>query len=150
MATKKEKKTHLSVNEKARKLIKESEGLRLVSYYDLAGVLTIGYGHTGKDVTYGMKITEDEAEKLFEKDLEKFSQGVAKRVLVDINENQFSALVSFAYNVGLGALQGSTLLKLLNEGKDCSNEFGKWIRSDGRVLPGLIKRRELEKKLFLS
>jgi len=100
---------------KAAELIKGFEGFSPKAYLCPAGVPTIGYGHTG-NVRPEDTVTQTEADALLEKDLEKFEAGVRKLVKVPLNDNQFAALVSFAYNVGLGNLGTSTLLKQLNEG----------------------------------
>jgi lysozyme len=99
-------------------LIKDYEGLRLEAYYCPSGILTIGYGHTGPDVWVSMVITESEAERLLQQDLAKFEDGVKEFITVPLNQNQFDALVSFTYNVGIGALQNSTLRKRLNAGEE--------------------------------
>ena len=133
-------------------LIKEYEGLRLESYYCPAGILTIGYGHTGPDVWVGMVITEPEAEELLKQDLIKFENAIKKYITVPLNQNQFDALVSFTYNVGPGALQNSTLKKRLNAGEDpnkvAEEELPRWNKGFNGPLPGLIRRREAEVKLF--
>jgi lysozyme len=140
----------MKCNKAGKDLIKKWEGLRLKAYLCPAGVPTIGYGHTG-DVKMGNKITEHQADVIFDLDLEKFEEGVTKLLKVPVNENQFAALVSFAYNVGLGALGKSTLLRLVNSGKGLPElEFAKWTRGGGKVLPGLVKRRQEEALLFLK
>lgn len=135
-----------------KEIIKQSEGLRLEAYLCPADVWTIGYGHTGKDVVEGMKITGGEAEKLLEGDLEKFEKDILKMVKVGLTQNQFDALVSFTYNVGGGALKTSTLLKKLNAGDymGAADEFLKWTKAGGKELPGLVKRRRTERALFLE
>lgn len=135
-----------------KEIIKQSEGLRLEAYLCPAGVWTIGYGHTGKDVVEGMKITRGEAEELLEGDLEKFEKDILKMVKVGLTQNQFDALVSFTYNVGGGALKTSTLLKKLNAGDymGAADEFLKWTKAGGKELPGLVKRRRTERALFLE
>lgn len=142
----------MKVSQKGINLIKKYEGCKLESYLCPAQVLTIGYGHTGSDVKRNMKITEQEAEKLLQKDLERFEIGVLKSVKVNLTQNQFDSLVSFSYNCGLGNLQSSTLLKLLNLGdkQSAAKEFVKWCKANGKVLDGLLKRRLEEQKLFLS
>jgi lysozyme len=132
-------------------LIKEYEGLRLEAYHCSAGVLTIGYGHTG-DVTEGACISEEEAEKLLQQDLARFEKAVDGLVEVDISDDEFAALVSFCYNLGEGNLKSSTLLKCLNgcEYQKAADEFPKWRKADGKVLPGLVKRRAAERELFLK
>ncbi|MGL5950139.1 MAG: lysozyme [Cetobacterium sp.] len=132
-------------------LIKKFEGLKLKAYKCPGGIWTIGYGTTS-GVTEGMIITEEKAEDLLKKDLVRFETAVKTVVRVKLNKNQFDALVSFSYNVGTGALQSSTLLKKLNQGdyKGASEEFMRWNKAGGKVLTGLIKRREAEKELFLK
>lgn len=136
---------------KEAELIKSFEGLELEAYLCPADIWTIGYGHTG-DVKEGDTITKAEADDLLDKDLEKFRSGVNRCVKVPLNENQFGALVSFAYNVGIGSLQSSTLLKLLNAGDydAAADQFPRWNKSGGKVLTGLTRRREAERAVFLT
>lgn len=136
-------------------LIKEFEGCRLTAYRCPAGVWTIGYGHTGtvdgKAVASGMTITAKKATELLKKDLAKFEAAVNAYVTAPITQNMFDALVSFAYNCGAGALKGSTLLKKLNA-KDyngAAEQFPLWNKAGGKVLKGLVRRRERERQLFL-
>ncbi|QEL55978.1 lysozyme [Chromobacterium paludis] len=133
-------------------LIKQFEGLKLTAYQDSVGVWTIGYGHTGTDVQPGQTISSDQAEQLLRQDLVRFEQGVGKLVKTPINQNQFDALVSFSYNLGLGNLQSSTLLRLLNQGdyQGAAGQFPLWDKAGGKVLPGLQKRRQAEQALFLT
>lgn len=133
--------------------IKQFEGLELHSYQCQAGVWSIGYGTTGPDIGPGMLITKQEADRLFERDLAYFEQGVRDYLKVRVNQNEFDALVSFAYNIGLGAFSSSTLLRLLNDGSTktiVAAEFIRWINADGKPSEGLKNRREKEKQLFLS
>lgn len=138
-------------SEKGINLIKKYEGCKLTSYKCPAGVWTIGYGHT-KNVKQGMKITKEQANIFLKNDLKTYENYVNKYVKVPINQNQFDALVSFTFNCGGGALQQSTLLKKLNKGDytGAANELLKWNKSNGKVLSGLTKRRNDEKKLFLT
>lgn len=135
-------------------LIKEFEGLRLEAYLCPADVWTIGYGHTSSAgepfVTRGMKITAAEAERILARDLRVYEAGVLRLVKVEITQNQFDALVSFAYNCGVGALAKSTLLKRLNAGRADAvpAELMKWTKSGGRELPGLVRRRRAEAQLW--
>lgn len=140
----------MQTNQAGLNLIKEFEGLCLHAYQDVVGVWTIGYGHTGPEVKEGLAITEHDAEQLLRGDLLRFESGVAAAVDVPLNENQFSALVSFSYNLGLGSLQKSTLLSQLNEGnhEGAAEQFPLWDKAGGRSLPGLHKRRLAEKALF--
>lgn len=133
-------------------IIKRYESLRLFAYYCPAGILTIGYGHTGQDVKSGMQISEHMAEELLKSDLERFEKEILSLLKVTVSENQFSALVSLVFNIGPGNFSESTLLKYLNKGLiiPAANEFEKWNRSNKKILVGLKKRRQEEKELFLS
>lgn len=110
------------------------------------GTLTIGYGHTGPDVKPGMTILEGEAVTLLQRDLARFEACVASRVTVPLNDNQFAALVSFAFNVGEGRFAGTTLLKKLNAGdyKSVPKELMRFVYSKGAKLNGLVNRRSAE------
>lgn len=132
-------------------LIKNFEGLRLKAYKDPVGVITIGYGHTF-GVKLGQTITKEQAEFYLKSDLRKFEKGVDSLVSVNLNQSQFDALVSFSFNCGLGALQKSTLLKLLNKGdyQGAADQFLRWDKAGGRSLPGLTRRRKAERALFLT
>jgi lysozyme len=133
-------------------LIKEFEGLRLKAYSDIGGVPTIGYGTTGPDIKLGMEVTKAEAEDLLRADVAAFERGVSNLVKVAINQNEFDALVSFSYNVGLNALQTSTLLRLLNANADravVASEFLRWNKVGTQVVEGLTRRRKAEQALFL-
>lgn len=131
-------------------LIKGFEGFRSKAYVCPAGVLTIGYGHTGPDVKPGMTVTEERGTELLAKDVSRFERAVDKFVKVPLTQNQYDALVSFTYNVGEGNFQSSTLLKKLNA-KDYAGaaaQFNRWNRGGGKVLSGLVRRRAAERKLF--
>jgi lysozyme len=140
------------INQAGLDLIKSFEGLRLDAYKDIVGVLTIGYGHTGADVTEGLSISEDQAQDLLKTDLARFEAGVEEAVTSDLTDNQFAAIVSFAYNLGLGNLRSSTLLKLVNAGNmdSAADEFPKWDRAGGQVSEGILRRRNAERDLFLQ
>ena len=142
----------MRISKKGLALIKHYEGCRLEAYLCPAKVWTIGYGHTGPEVKKGMKITQEEAERLLLQDLEKFEFGLHGLLTVQVTQGQFDALVSFAFNLGLGALRGSTLLKKLNVGnvKGAADQFLLWVNAAGKVLPGLQKRRQDERALFLG
>lgn len=143
---------NLKISDNGIKLIKNFEGCRLQAYKCPAGVWTIGYGHTGQEVKENMKITQEQAEKYLKTDLIVHCNNVLKSVTVPLTQNQFDALVSFEYNVGYYALRGSTLLKLLNQKnyKGASEQFKRWVYAGKKVLPGLVKRRNAEKELFLK
>ena len=131
-------------------LIKQFEGCKLTAYKCPAGVWTIGYGHTTMagepTVVEGMKITAVEATNILKRDLKKFEAGVDAVVKVPLEQHQFDALVSFAFNVGLGALGKSTLLRKLNAGDYAAvpAELMKWTKAGGKELPGLVRRRRAE------
>lgn len=133
-------------------LIKLYEGLRLHPYRDTTGTPTIGYGATfyedNKKVSMDdSPITDERAIKLLNHHLTKFSTSVKALITKPLNENQFGALVSFAYNVGIGNLKKSTLLKKVNENPEdptIEDEFNKFVFSKGKKLNGLVKRRQSE------
>lgn len=138
-------------------LVKRFEGLRTTAYRDSAGVWTIGYGTTaragvGIDPVEGMTITEAEAEYYLQKGLEKFSVEITGAITRPINENEFGAFVSLAYNIGTHAFKRSTALRKFNEGdkRGAANAMLMWRRAGGRVLDGLVRRREAERTLFLT
>ncbi len=137
-------------------LIKQFEGLELEAYQDIAGIWTIGYGHTGADVVEGMKISERDAEELLRRDLKPREQAVDNAVKVALNQNEFDALVSFVYNVGAAAFRGSTALKRLNRGDriGAAEALTWWNKATvGGVLRevlGLTRRRAMERALFLQ
>jgi len=139
------------INQEGLDLIKEFEGLELNAYRDAVGVWTIGYGHT-RTTTSNMVITEKKAEALLLEDIKDAEDAVNKMVLVPLNENQFSALVSFVFNLGAGNFKKSTLLKEINKNNWllAANEFDKWVYAGGKVLNGLVRRRKAEKELFLK
>lgn len=142
----------MKISQKGIDLVKSFEGLELKAYKDSVGVLTVGWGSTGSHVTAGMTITKEQAEQLLKKDLECFEKGVSDLVKVKLTQNQFDALVSFSFNLGLGNLKSSTLLKKLNASDytGASKEFERWNRAGGKVLAGLTRRRIAERDLFLS
>jgi len=130
--------------------IKRWEGLRLSAYKDVVGIWTIGYGSTGTHVKPGMKITEAQAEKLLRDDLDRFEKSVERSVKVPLTDNQFAALVSFAFNVGTGAFERSTLLKKLNAGDydAVPGQLMRWVNAGGKKVQGLVNRRAAEGGLW--
>jgi lysozyme len=136
------------INQAGLDLIKEFEGCRLDAYDDGTGVITIGWGHT--PAMLGETITQAQADQMLMDDLQRFEQCVNDMVSHNINPNQFAALVSFAYNLGCGSLEGSTLLSLVNAGDydGAAAQFGKWVYAGGQVLEGLVRRRAAEANLF--
>lgn len=133
--------------ETAKKLIREFEGLKLKAYKCPADVWTIGYGHT-KNVEEGQVIDNDEAENFLDADAEEALKGIKSVVTVELTENQEAALISFVFNLGIGNLKKSTLLKVVNAGEDPSGEFLKWNKGGGVVLAGLTRRRQAEADLW--
>ena len=131
------------------KILKFFEGCKLTAYQDSVGVWTIGYGHT-KGVKPGMTITQEEAEQMLENELAEYEGYIEKYVTVPLTQNQFDALVVWVYNLGPTNLRRSTLLKELNSGNytAAGKEITKWNKAGGKVLTGLVKRREAEAELF--
>jgi lysozyme len=147
----------MKINEEGIELIKNFEGVRLAPYKDPVGIPTIGVGATfyqdGRKVAMtDPPMTEDQVTELLKFHLSKFEKEVQGLVKVPLNSNQFSALVSFAFNCGTGNLKSSTLLKKLNvlDYKSAADEFLKWTKSKGQELPGLVRRRKAERELFLK
>ena len=142
----------MTPSENCLSLIKQSEGCKLNAYQDSVGVWTIGYGCTGPDIIRGLTWTQDQAESELEYRVSKFGAKVIQLVTVPLNQNQFDALTDFCYNLGAGALESSTLLKLLNQGQYSAvpDELMKWVKAGGKVLPGLVARRQAEANLWIK
>ncbi len=140
----------MKISQNGRNLIKEFEGLRLSAYTDSVGVWTIGYGHT-KGVYSGMTITEAQANAFLDEDIKSHAYGIYNYVAVQLNQNQFDALVSFHFNLGPYILQGSTLLNYLNSRNwnMAATEMKKYTYAGGVSLAGLVRRRNAEAELFL-
>lgn len=144
----------MKASAKIKNFIKTHEGLRLDAYTCPAGVLTIGYGHTGHDVRPGMRITLTEADTLFDRDLEQFETELSRHIAdrgVTLSQHRYDAVVSFAYNVGVGNLLASTLWKKLCANPDDTtipSEFCRWVYSKGSKLPGLVTRRRQEAQIY--
>tara|TARA_B110000211_G_scaffold84129_1_gene98526 strand:- start:15658 stop:16101 length:444 start_codon:yes stop_codon:yes gene_type:complete len=136
-------------SEEGASLIKKFEGCKLEAYQCAAGVWTIGYGHT-KEVSEGDVISQFEAEDLLTYDLQEFEGYVLDYVSVPMKQNEFDALVSWTFNLGSGNLRSSTLLKKLNDHKykEVPTEIRRWNKAAGKVLDGLVRRREAESLLF--
>jgi len=133
-------------------LLKQFEGCRLTAYQDSVGVWTIGFGTTA-GVKEGQTISQVKAEEYLRFDLAIFEKAVTESLKVPVNQNQFDALVSFTYNVGVSAFRSSTLLNLINEKTDkkvVAAEFSKWVKAGNQTLPGLVNRRKAESELFLK
>ncbi len=141
------------ITEEGRKFIELEEGLSLKAYHggaDVAGLYTIGYGHTSAaglpKVVAGMVITKDQADQILASDLGSVETSIERLVKVPLNDNQFDMLGSFTFNCGEGALAGSTLLRKLNAGNydAVPTELMKWVNSNGQRQPGLVARRARE------
>lgn len=130
-------------------LIKKFEGCKLESYKCAAGVWTIGYGST-KGIKEGMSISQEEADNLLLEDVAVFEDNVLDAVTMPLSQHQFDALVSWTFNLGGANLKASTMLKKLNAGEyeEVPAQIKRWNKAGGKVLQGLIRRREAEALLF--
>lgn len=147
----------MKLNSEGYNVIKKHEGLKLKAYQDSVGIWTIGYGNItyedGSKVKQGDVITQDRAECLFRYFADKFATKVDRLVKSNVNQNQFNALVSFAYNIGLGAFESSTLLKFVNANPNDGNiakQFLRWNKAGGKEIKGLTNRRIEESALYFS
>jgi lysozyme len=147
----------MQVSKEGLDLIKKHEGYRDNAYLCPAKVWTIGYGNTfyesGRKVKEGDVISKDKAERLLEWVVEDFARNVRSTIKVPLNQNQFNSLVSFAYNLGIGNLRSSTLLRKVNANPGdptIFNEFLRWNKAGGKVLNGLTKRRQEEANLYFE
>jgi lysozyme len=138
-------------------LVRTCEGFRASPYRCPAGIPTIGYGSTRYADGRAVKLSDPpinmaQADAIMRETLREYEAAVNRYVSVPINQNQFDALVDFAYNAGAQNLRNSTLLKRLNQGlyEQAAQEFDKWVMGAGKRLPGLVRRRALEKELFLK
>ena len=139
----------MKLGERGTEILKYFEGCKLTAYQDSVGVWTIGYGHT-KGVFDGMTITQEEAEQMLLTELEEYEGYIEDMVTVPLTQNQFDALVVWIYNLGPTNFRNSTLLKELNAGNynAAGQEITRWNKAGGKVLAGLVKRREAEAELF--
>ncbi|MDC8446468.1 MAG: lysozyme [Nitrosomonas sp.] len=154
----------MQVGQAGKQLFKEWEGLRTHVYLDSGGEPTIGIGHlltrderasgkiwiNGQPVRYANGLTEQQCWDLLEQDLDIAEAAVNDRIIVPITQNQFDALVSFAFNVGAEAFRKSTLVRALNQGQydQVPTQLRRWVRDNGVVVPGLVNRREKEIELW--
>ena len=154
----------MQMDQHGLELLEQWEGFELKIYKDSAGLPTIGVGHLltkdelssgkiiigGVPVKYGDGLTQEQVTELLSQDVKPAEQAVNDNVKVALNQNQFDALVSFAFNVGNGSFKNSTLLKLLNQGKydQVPTQLLRWVRAGGRVIQGLVNRRKNEIKLW--
>lgn len=146
-----------TVSEDGLTQIIKHEGEILKVYLDPIGLPTVGVGHLligqeKKDFPVGTRITKAQSREWLRKDIAKSERAVHERVKVPLTQNQFDALVSFVFNVGIGAFGRSTLLKKLNakDYKGAADSMLAWVNAGGRKLPGLVTRRKAERKLFLT
>lgn len=144
----------MKISQKGIELIKQFEGINLKAYPDPGTggePWTIGYGHTG-GVKKGDVITQAQAEELLRKDLIKFEDGVSNALTVETTQHQFDAMVSLAFNIGLGNFTKSTLLRKHNSKcwQCAAAQFGVWRNAGGKVMTGLIRRRAAERELYCS
>ena len=130
----------------------ECEGEKLAAYQDSVGVWTIGYGHTGPDVRPGLRITQADAAAHLQKDILGAAHCVNSLVNVPLTQSQFDALVDFVFNLGAGTFSNSSMLKFLNNGdfEAAAGQFELFDHAGGKVVAGLLLRRQGERKLFLS
>jgi len=147
----------MKLNSEEYKLIQDFEGFKLSAYRDSIGIPTIGYGNItyadGRRVKMGDKISKDQADGLFKLYADKFAYQVSQLIHSEINQNQFNALVSFAYNLGITNLKNSTLLKKVNANpndEEIELEFLKWVNAGGKRSQGLVNRRVAESKLYFK
>ena len=147
----------MNINKATVDLVKEFEGCKLTAYKDVAGVWTIGYGTTARAglgiiPVEGMMITQDDADRLLLDGLNKFADQIRPMLPADINDNMFGACLSLAYNIGVSGFVRSTMLAKLRDGDyaRAADAFLLWNRAGGKVVKGLVRRREAERKLFLT
>lgn len=139
----------MGISEEGKNLIKKFEGCELEAYKCAAGVWTIGYGHI-KTAVEGMKIDQATANELFDEEMGEYETYVNTAVTVPLSQNQFDALVSWVFNLGNGNLNASTMLKVINSGDHAGvpAQIKRWNKAGGKVLEGLIRRREAEALLY--
>lgn len=141
-----------NIPDEALKIIRLFEGCRLKTYDDCVGIATIGFGHVlpkGLSIT---SITQEEADNFLHQDAQRSALSILSMTKAELTDNQFAALISFVFNVGTGAYQRSTLRQKLNRGdyQEAADQFLKWCKAGGKIIPGLLKRRKLERELFLK
>jgi len=142
----------MRINEAGIELVKSFEQCRLVAYLPTPDdVPTLGWGHT-QGVEMGDTCTQEMADQWLMEDLRRVENCIHQSVSADLTENEFAALCSFVYNVGCGAFLGSTLLRLINDGRidEASFQFSRWSKQNGKVLAGLTRRRAAEAALFIA
>lgn len=140
-------------SKEAEDLIKQFEGCHLKAYKDAVGVWTIGWGTTGPGIQEGLSISQHTADMMLKAHIQDIALDLTDILGVQkLNQHQFDALISFIYNIGIGAFKKSTMLKLIKSYKmaEAALEFERWTKAGGRELPGLVKRRKAEKRLFIG
>ncbi|AIR62131.1 lysozyme [Cedecea neteri] len=132
-------------------VIPELEGVRHTPYYDVVGVLTVCYGHTGADIIKSKKYTEEECQAMLDKDILPFARSVERSVKVPTDEYQKATLISFSYNVGVRAFERSSLLRQINAGnyQAACDGLRQWIYASGKQWQGLMNRREVEHEICM-
>jgi lysozyme len=141
----------MEISEAGLALIQEFEGLRLIAYQDPVGIWTIGWGHT-RTARPGMRISVEQATALMRQDLAEFERCVFRALKRPIAQHEFDALVSWAYNIGCGAMRSSTLIRKFNGGDKlgAADELLRWNKAGGKRLAGLVRRRRAERAMFLG
>jgi len=147
----------MELSQKGKDLIMQFEGLKLSAYQDSVGIWTIGFGNIYYENNVAVKkgdiITHNRAIELFNLIVKKFEVGVDELVTSDVNQNQFDAMVSLAYNIGLGNFKSSSLLKIVNKSPNDTTiylQFLRWNKAKGKVIEGLTRRRMAESNLYKS
>jgi lysozyme len=146
----------MKITPEAIDLIKHYEGFRTHAYRDATGILTIGYGHTSMAgppvVNAGDVVSAAQAEDILAADVEKFAAGLRPLLHRELSDKQFSALVSFAYNVGISNVARSSVLAAVNAGnfEAVPQRLSLWVKAGSQTLPGLVKRRAAEAAMFIS
>ena len=141
---------HRFTNKKGVELIKSFEGFKAEPYVCAGGYLTIGYGHKLLPSDSYKTVNIEKAHQILENDLRKIERSVLKYINVEVNDDQFAALVSFTFNTGAASLQRSVLRQKINYGcyDEATKEFSKWVYAGGKKIMGLVRRRKLESELF--
>lgn len=146
----------MDMSDKGRKLLTEREGRKLKAYLDSGGVWTIGVGHTAAagppKPRRGMTVTEESCDRLLAHDLVQYEDAVERAVKVKMNQNEFDALVSLCFNIGISGFNRSSVVRYLNQNdrKTAADKFRLWNKDNGRVIRGLVNRRENERLQFLG
>lgn len=141
----------MQLNQAGTALIRRFESCELTCYKDIVGLLTIGWGHRTM-LPLGTAITQAEANRLLDSDLTETCTHVKALLTMDLTDNQFSAIICLVFNIGVGNFKTSTLLKLLNGGgfNPAADQFLRWDHAGGKEVPGLLRRRQAERDLFLT